>query len=302
MAGHNPGTEPGGQPTEYSISAGEFRAEFSTAGAAMRQLERGGESLTSGFPAGTWPGSMNALLVPWPNRVDAGRFSFRGAEHVLEITEVERSNAIHGFAVDTLFRVAEHAESALTLEAVLGPREGWPWPIATSVTYRLHPADGLRATLVLRNDGEEPAPIAAGVHTYLKAPGTATDDATLDAQLDLLQPLDEERLLPAGEPVLASSLAPFPGKVKLAERNFDHAFLHSEPAEVYRYTLTGADGRALELSCGPEFRWAQIYTSPDRELAVEPMTAPPNALASGQDLRTLEPGEELRLWWALAAH
>ena len=73
----------------------------------------------------------------------------------------------------------------------------------------------------------------------------------------------------------------------------------------------GADGLAVarlgdvELWVDGSWRWLQVYTGddpPERPLprtgpresvAVEPMSAPPNAFSSGQDLVVLEPGAEL---------
>ena len=54
--------------------------------------------------------------------------------------------------------------------------------------------------------------------------------------------------------------------------------------------------------------WIQVFTGDSlapnvrrRGIAVEPMTAPANALASGEGLRVLEPGESLSLRWGIRA-
>ena len=41
-------------------------------------------------------GAHGAPLIPWPNRLADGRYSFDGADHQLALTEPERHNAIHG--------------------------------------------------------------------------------------------------------------------------------------------------------------------------------------------------------------
>jgi aldose 1-epimerase len=57
-------------------------------------------------------------------------------------------------------------------------------------------------------------------------------------------------------------------------------------------------------------RWAQVYTADDlpdtrSALAVEPMTAPPNAFNSGDDLIVLEPagsaGATVMVRWGIRA-
>ena len=41
-------------------------------------------------------GAHGAPLIPWPNRLADGRYSFGGTEYQLALTEPENRNAIHG--------------------------------------------------------------------------------------------------------------------------------------------------------------------------------------------------------------
>ncbi|KQB86482.1 hypothetical protein [Corynebacterium lowii] len=75
--------------------------------------------------------------------------------------------------------------------------------------------------------------------------------------------------------------------IAMRGRNFDDAFYH--PA--HRARLLHESGAGVELRSSMD--WTQLYTSPQRWLAVEPMTAPPDALNSGVDLTILKPGEVL---------
>ena len=59
---------------------------------------------------------------------------------------------------------------------------------------------------------------------------------------------------------------------------------------------------------GEGYRWLQVFTGdplgPDRRrkaLAVEPMTCPPNAFVTGDDLLVLEPGQEVTHSWGIQA-
>lgn len=69
-----------------------------------------------------------------------------------------------------------------------------------------------------------------------------------------------------------------------------------------------ADGAQVEVWADPRFRWAQLYLTSDfpglgpGELAValEPMTAPPDAFNSGIDLHWLRPGERWSRDWGIA--
>src|ERR1700728_4999247 len=68
--------------TQYEIEAGDYRATVTELGAGLRQLEHSGTPLVTTFEADQPPPhSAGELLTPWPNRVDAGRYSFDGARY-----------------------------------------------------------------------------------------------------------------------------------------------------------------------------------------------------------------------------
>ncbi len=70
-----------------------------------------------------------------------------------------------------------------------------------------------------------------------------------------------------------------------------------------RHSLTAPDGTTVELHADASHRWLQLYvaeafTADDgtrTAIALEPMTAPPNALRTGEGLHWLEPD---RVWTA----
>jgi aldose 1-epimerase len=89
----------------------------------------------------------------------------------------------------------------------------------------------------------------------------------------------------------------------------DHAFTGLERDEAGRAwaRLTSA-GTGAALWAGPGYRWLQVFTGDTlgpghrrRAVAIEPMTCPPNAFASGTDLLTLGPGESITHRWGIQA-
>ena len=69
----------------------------SDAGGGLRAYSAGGRELLDGSPAGTTPRSgRGQVLIPWPNRLEDGRYEFDGRRHQLPLTEPEHRNAIHG--------------------------------------------------------------------------------------------------------------------------------------------------------------------------------------------------------------
>jgi aldose 1-epimerase len=83
----------------------------------------------------------------------------------------------------------------------------------------------------------------------------------------------------------------------LGTRTFDDAYL--APPGARPFALAGG-GRRIEVSFAEGYPYAQVYAPADDDVvALEPMTAPTNALISGTDLRVLEPGEEYRATYSV---
>jgi aldose 1-epimerase len=89
----------------------------------------------------------------------------------------------------------------------------------------------------------------------------------------------------------------------------DHAFtdLERDADGIARVELRRPDGDlGLALWVDESYRWLMLFTGdplPDvdrRSLAVEPMTCPPNAFRSTEDLIVLEPGGSFVGAWGLS--
>lgn len=279
---------------EVVLSRGAVRAVVSASSAAVRELTFHGRRLLRSFAQGTHPPqAANIVMAPWPNRVADAVFTFRGKRHELAISEPDRGHAIHGFTHWRLFDIVEHSPDAAVLRTVLGPEPGWPWPIELTVRYALTDS-GLESTMTAVNLADEPAPCALGVHTYLDAQGAPLDECVLHHTIAERQPVNE-RLVPAGarEPW---SHSPIPMRgTQLDDTGYD-------PLNRPRLArLVDASGTGVELTATPNMPWTQLFTSPQRHLAVEPMTDPPDALNTGEDLAVLDPGGELEVGWSVRA-
>ena len=61
---------------QYPIGAGPYSAVVTELGAGLRELTHQGEHVIAGYqPDELPPGAAGQLLVPWPNRIDRGRYS-----------------------------------------------------------------------------------------------------------------------------------------------------------------------------------------------------------------------------------
>ena len=299
---------------EFAVSAGDYSAVVVSQGAGLREVRHAGRLLTEAPPVGPDekpPLSAGLVLAPWPNRTADGRFTFDGVEHQLEITEVDRNNANHGFVRTVEWALYDATERSVTLGVPIGRHPGWPFELTLVVDYAVDATDGLTVTSTVTNSGDVRAPFALGFHTFVRAGDAATDDCTLTVPADRTLPLDPERQLPQGDPTPVDGTdRDFRAGRRLAGVWLDTPFTDFAAADGRHVSsLADPDGRATELWTDTAFRWAQVFTAdPDhdqafpgrgRAVAVEPMTAPPNALASGDDLVVLEPGQRWSGQWGL---
>jgi aldose 1-epimerase len=70
----------------------------------------------------------------------------------------------------------------------------------------------------------------------------------------------------------------------------------------------GGEGSRLGLWASHGYRWLQVFTGDPlgedlrrKAVAIEPMTCPPNAFVTAEDLLVLEPGESVTHTWGLQA-
>lgn len=292
-----------------TFTAGDYAATIDSHGGGLSALSFRGHPLIHGYDAtGEAPAPMTsgAFLAPWPNRVADGSYRFAGVEYVLEITEPERNNAIHGLVANQIWEVTHSAPSAATLRLDSEAHPGWPWPMRYEVTWELDAATGLSAAFAARNEGHTPCPYGFGWHPYLNAQGAALDECTLRLPVVTTLPLDPVRNLPAGPEVPASSIVPAAGAGQpMGGLWLDHCFRLEEQrgdsASQSVVQLCDADGIGTELWAEASLGWLQVFTAdPSRQqaypgvgraVAVEPMSCPPNALQTGVDVQKLGPGE-----------
>ncbi|RCV52993.1 aldose 1-epimerase family protein [Marinitenerispora sediminis] len=283
---------------EIVLTAGEYRAVVDRHGAALQRLRWRDRDLVWGYRRPPGPAAFQGqVLVPWPNRVDHGRYTFDGATHQLEVTEPQRDNAIHGFAHAEAWLPAEIAPSLTRLTHRTPGAPGYPFPVELSVEYELTAASGLTVRIGARNIGSRPAPYGAGSHNYLTV-GGPVDEAVLLLPAGERLPVDG-RLLPSGPPVpVAGTGYDFGTPRRIGDTVLDTAFTSlRRDYDGRAWTVLSGTGSAVALWADSAFGWLQVFSSDgladgaDRgQLAVEPMTCPPNAFVSGVDLTVLPPG------------
>ncbi|XRQ02891.1 aldose 1-epimerase family protein [Actinomadura welshii] len=283
---------------QYALSAGPYQAVITESGASLRELTHEGRPLVLSHGADEpAPAAYGHLLIPWPNRVDRGRYTYAGASHQLDISEPARDCAIHGLARWAPWRPAEHEPHRVRLTHRLLATAGYPFRLDLEAEYALDADDGLRVRITARNAGTATAPYGHGAHPYLTV-GEPIDACEVSLGADRYVPVDE-RMIPSG-PSLDVTGTKYDLRTGplLSDRRIDTAFtdLGRDGEGRVWVTLAGAD-RAVRLWADEAHPWMMIYTAdnapvPRAGLGVEPMTCPPNAFASGEGVVDLKPGAE----------
>ena len=162
MAASRPNLPPSGE--QHELRLGRHCAVATEVGATLRSYTVDDVHVLDGFAIGDRStAGRGQVLAPWPNRLDAGRYSFEGREGRAALDEPAMRNAIHGLVRWLPWRAVSRTESAVTLACVLHPQPGYPWRLDLSVEYRLG-RDGLTVTASATNVSDVPAPFGIGFH------------------------------------------------------------------------------------------------------------------------------------------
>ena len=292
-----------------TLASGQGRATaiVSTRAASLRTLTVGGTALVEPTAGTEQPSGMaGAVLVPWPNRVEDAVWWYEGEQQRLTITEPQMGNAIHGLLADTDYEIITCQDDCVQLRTILEPQPGYPFRLGVAVRYVIDD-HGLQSRIEITNYAEEPAPVAVGVHPYVCIGDVPLDTLRVTLDADWLWTLDQRYL-----PVMAwdvQGTRQDPGTPHLVQAAPSHAVYHrSTPhprGQVHR--LQAPDGRTVDLWADRGLPWTQWYVAPDlltdrgprRALAIEPMSAPPNALRTGLGLCFLACGMTRSWEWGL---
>jgi galactose mutarotase-like enzyme len=303
-AGNQPEPPSGWQ---FRISHADQEVVVTEVGATLRSYMVAGVPVLEGFAESEiCPDGRGQILVPWPARLGDGRYRFRGREYQLPLDDVEFGNAIHGFTRWANWVPVQHSTGRLVMRQRLNARPGYPFRLDLSASFELDDA-GLSVSLAAVNTGRDPAPFGAGAHPYLTVGTALVDSCRLRVPAATFLVTDA-RLLPAGRiPVTGTEWDFREGRLIGGTRlGTAYTDLARDGDGRARATLEAPGGRRLVLWVDQAHRWLQLYSgeaipAPHRRtsLAMEPMTCPPDAFRSGEDLTVLEPGERLIASWGI---
>jgi aldose 1-epimerase len=298
---------------QYEIGAGGYRAVVTEGGAGLRLLEHDGRPLLLGWPEDQQTASgRGQLLAPWPNRIRDGKYGFDDRDLQLPLSEPARRNATHGLVRWASWTLEEQTPQSVSLVLRLMSQTGYPWTLDLHVLYDVSAA-GLTVTITATNLSASRAPYALGAHPYLTTGTGPVDDWELTLPCDT-RLLTDDRMIPTGREPVAGTDFDFREARTIGATSLDTAFTgltrdEQGVASVVVRDPRSGDGTVLWMDASHS--WVQVFTGDElpaharESLAVEPMTSPPIAFATGEDLVVLAPagqdGDEHSCSWGLHA-
>jgi aldose 1-epimerase len=239
------------------------------------------------------------LLHPWANRLSAHAYTVLGREVVLDSSRSPLHLDPNGLPIHGVLAASPHWEldsrSASEGSAAVGARldfgahdellAAFPFPHEVRVEAELA-GHTLTVATTLRPTEDATVPVAFGWHPYLCLPGLPREEWSVEMPV-LTRALLDERGIPSGREEPADIVSG-----PLARRSYDDLF--TSLAQPPRFVLEG-HGRRIEVEFGEGYPVAQVYAPANEQfICFEPMTAPTNALATGEGLRTVAPGAAFR--------
>lgn len=294
---------------QFELLYGDQRAVIMEVGATLRSYQVAGQELLDTFGIEEMSdASRGQALLPWPNRIDGGKYEFGGQEYQLPLTEPGNNNAIHGLVRWSNWECLEYDGSRVLMGLVLYPQDGYPFVLSLATEYALYDT-GLGVRTTATNVGDENLPYGAGYHPYLNVGTPLINTAML--RLPARTYLEtNDRLIPTGRAGVEGTDFDFRGGREIGETQLDTCFTDVIPDAdgLTRVVMTHPEGSPqVTVSMDASHGFIQAYTGdtlPDeadqrRGLAIEPMTCAPDAFNNGAGLRTLAPGESFVSAWGM---
>jgi aldose 1-epimerase len=270
-------------------------------GACIIDIQLDGQSVLDGcatpieLDLNNW--GKSAILLPFPNRLDGGQYTWDGKTYEFPVNDPQTDNALHGFATDQPMEITEiklDKDQAMVhcLYQYDGHLNFYPFPFNFSAIFRIAEPSAFEVSFKISNEGPHDMPVGMGWHPYFQLSGKL-DDMELHFSGAELVGLDE-RMIPTGK---LYEYDEFDQNRVIGATVLDNCFaIKDTKASPFQVSLKGEKGTLhFWQETGPgKFNYIQLFTPPNRKaLAIEPMTCNVNAFNNGEGLARLKSGEEM---------
>lgn len=267
-------------------------------GASLQQLYFDGETIinnliTKDASISFLNSSCSAILFPFANRINDGCYQYNNQTYQLECNETARGHALHGLVYKKRFEVLSMSALEDVATAVLeyqydGSGQGFPFPFTIQLTYTLT-VDSLTLAIDVHNIGTSSFPFSLGWHPYFYSTNLEASHLMMDSATCVLA---NERMIPTGQKAYS-----FPNPLLIKDKNFDDAYVLSNPAIAYQTPSYQISITTTQDSTTP---YVQLYIPSHRQsIAIEPMTAAADCFNNDMGGQELEPNDSYHLAWSI---
>ena len=234
-------------------------------------------------------------LIPFPNRIEKGKYNFNGKFYQLPINA--GTNAIHGLLFGSPLAVIEKKveknQASIKLEYKYnGDVPGFPFKYKAIITYSLLKGAGFVCETVITNLDPSPMPVGDGWHPYYRTKGKVDK---LHIKIPSIYRVEVVELIPTGKLISETYSEAF----TIGNGKYDTGFVVPEKegkasTELYDPDLDIKLNIWQETGKG-KYNYLQIYIPEDRNsIAIEPMAGATNAFNNKMGLIVLEPGQSFK--------
>lgn len=239
-----------------------------------------------------------ALLMPFVDRIENGRYSFKGVEYSLPCNEPGHKNALHGFIHDKAFLVTELSCDEKEASAVLrcqylGTHPGYPFLFEATICYTLN-QQGFQCVTKIQNNAPCSIPLSMGWHPYFQMNGSLQD---YEIKIPAISSFAiRDNYINTGEVQISSSEERF---LALENFNFNAYALRCENGKSTSILRDKINKMNIIVKCRG-FPFLQVYVVAGRAVAVEPVTSVGNSFNNGVGLIILSPKKILEAEYSIA--
>lgn len=232
--------------------------------------------------------SGSYVMAPWPGRVAAAAFAWRGARY--ELPANHGPHSIHGRGVWLPWRLRDASGDACRLSLELG--DGWPFH-GGAITQDIRIDDATLEQRVTITTSAGAFPAAIGWHPWFRRTVAGANDVALT--LPASRVYETVDLIPTGVIAPVAGDLDFRNGAPVGGRAIDACYLLDDGGILLDWgTLR------LRITSSANVRHAVVYTTPDAVCA-EPQTAANDAFnltARGIDcgIAVITPGSPLTAW------
>jgi aldose 1-epimerase len=234
----------------------------------------------------------SAVLFPFVNRIEDGKYTFQEKAYELEINQIEENNALHGLIFNKNFsihnqNISEDFASVTINYTESKKQKGFPFDYTVFLKYTLTEAS-LTLEVTIKNEDQNSFPFNIGWHPYFYSSNLSESFLKFKSskKLDL-----NEKMIP----VKIENHVFEEDMLQIKDSHLDDCFILEN--ENISFTTPNY---TLKINSSSKENYLQLYTPKERStIAIEPMTAAPNSFNNKLGLQLLKSGETFVIDWSI---